>query len=156
MEAKKQQIEDVKRRFEERRKSVPAIEVDSDVVQGGSEGAGGAGGAGGGVVGEEGFGVDLEGLSGLPNKGDGVEDAAEVLTSLTAGGSAESVGGGPAPQSAGEEEGEVLEKDAVPEQASKTGSRRSNKKKRGRPRKAKEVPKHLFVKTLTDDQEQDL
>ena len=153
MEAKKLQIEDVKRRFEESRKSVPAIEVDSDVVQGGSEGAGGAGG---GVVGEEGFGVDLEGLSGLPNKGDGVEDAAEVLTSLTAGGSAESVGGGPAPQSAGEEEEEVLEKEAEPEQASKTGSRRSNKKKRGRPRKAKKVPKHLFIKKLTDDQEQDL
>ena len=143
------QIADVKRRFAESRKSVPAVEVDSDVVQGGSEGAGGVGG---GAVGEDGFGVDLAGLSDVPDKSDEEEEAAEVLTSMSAGKSAESIGGGPVPQSP-QEEGEVLEVEAEPEQAPL--SRRS-RKKRGRPRKSKKVPKHFFVKKLTDEQEQDL
>ena len=90
MEAKKLQIADVKRRFAESRKSVPAIEVDSDVVQGGSEGAGGVGG---GAEGEDGFGVDLTQLSDVPDKSEEEEDAAEVLTSMSAGESGAPIGG---------------------------------------------------------------
>ena len=148
------QIADVARRFEESRKSVPVVEVDSDVVQGGSEGVGGVGG---GAVGEGGSGVDLAMLGDLPDKSDEEEAAAEVLTSLTAVESASSVGGGPVPQSTGEEgEEEVVEVEGEPGERPRTGSRRSSKKKRGRPKKSKKVPRHLFVKQLTDEQEQDL
>ena len=152
---------EVKRRFEETRQAVPATEVELDVVVGKAavEGAGVAvGGLGDGVEGDGGFG-GIAVLGGSAVEGDGVAIAADALSSLAESpleqlseGIAASIGGGPAAPNPHLEE-EFIEKEAEAEQPALT---KRKSRKRGRPRKSVIVAKHLYVKRLTEEQENDL
>ena len=112
----------------------------------------------GGVEGDGGFG-GIAVLGGSAVEGDGVAIAADALSSLAESpleqlseGIAASIGGGPAAPNPHLEE-EFIEKEAEAEQPALT---KRKSRKRGRPRKSVIVAKHLYVKRLSEEQENDL